>query len=55
MKQKPTKKKVSVKKLSLKKETIADLKIDKMNEVRGGSMASNCWGTCVGANCHEPW
>lgn len=36
MKQKPTKKKVLVKKLSLKKETIAVLDSDKMNEVKGG-------------------
>jgi natural product precursor len=38
MKQKPTNKKFSLKKLSLQKETIAVLDSDKMNDVRGGTL-----------------
>ncbi len=55
MKQKPTKKKVSLKKLSLNKETIAELNSDKMNGVKGGSHFLRCTFSFYVVNCKEPW
>ncbi len=55
MKQSPTKKKATLKKLSLHKETIVVLNNGKMNGVKGGLTATCSGYSCCQVNCKYTW